>query len=388
MASAATDSVYTLTGFGQFLEWRRVRFAEPLPKIRVCQLCGVVAAMARLLPCTHVLCESCEDKAEEKGRKCPVDGYCFQGEDVQNMPFPRRDIDERVVHCLNDTGDETGCRFSGKLAELERHFLAHCRHGMVQCSRCRGQLTRQDVFDHYTGCEGEQDLSLAQAAGGNIVTFDAAEARRLAASLRDIREGIDDALNAGPNSSSKMGELRGKVVSFSRFLSIIDPAGETVEDEGYLSAQPCEEDIGPTGSILCTFEGINAMRKASDPMLWLKGSRTLDGYTFDLALKFETKRGKLCDVWIFFVLATGDRDDFVEWPFAKEVQFTLVHQKDDGKDLALPFKITSKTDAKCLKKPEENVPQKGIYSEKIRWKDIEKSGFVYDDSVTVKVSFE
>lgn len=126
MAPEATDTVYTLTGFGQFLEWRRVRFAEPLPKIRVCQLCGVVAAVAKLLPCTHVICEPCEAEAAEKGRKCPVDGYCFQGEDVQVMPFPRRDIDERVVHCLNHTGDDTGCRFSGKLAELENHFLAQC----------------------------------------------------------------------------------------------------------------------------------------------------------------------------------------------------------------------------------------------------------------------
>lgn len=382
MAPAATDSVYTLTGFGQFLEWRSVRFAEPLPKIRVCQLCGVVAAVAKLLPCTHVLCESCEYTAEEKGRKCPVDGYCFQGKDVQDMPFSRRDIDERVVHCLNHTGDDTGCRFSGKLAELERHFLAQCRHGIVQCSKCKAQVTRQEVLDHYTYCEGEKDLSLDYVADGNKVTFDATEAARFASSLRDIREGINHAINGGPNSSAKMRELKGKATSLSSFIRVLDPAGESVEDEGYLSAQTCEDDIGPTGSILCEFQGIGA----TEPMLWLENPCMLDGYTFNLALKFETKRGKISNVLVFFVLSAGEKDDFVEWPFTKQVRLSLVHPNDANKTMALPFKITSKTDAKCLKKPDED--QKGIYSDKISWKGIVKSGFVFDDSLIVKVSFE
>ncbi|XP_077546230.1 uncharacterized protein LOC144158915 [Haemaphysalis longicornis] len=382
MAPAATDSVYTLTGFGQFLEWRRVRFAEPLPKIRICQVCGVVAAVAKLLPCTHVLCETCEDRAEEKGRKCPVDGYCFQGEDVQDMPFSRRDIDERVVHCLNHTGDDTGCRFSGKLGELERHFFVQCRHGIVQCSKCKAQVTRQEVFDHYTYCEGEKYLSLENVADGNTVTFDAMEAVRLASSLRDIRDGINDAINAGSNSSMKMGELKGKVISLSSFIRILDPAGGSVEDEGYLSAQTCEDDIGPTGSILCTFEGIDT----THPVVWLENPCMLDGYTFKLALKFETKCGKLPNVFVFFVLSAGEKDDFVEWPFKKQVRMSLVHPNDADKKMALPFKITSKTDAKCLKKPDED--QKGIYSDKISWKNILKSGFVFHDSVTVKVSFE
>lgn len=43
-----------------------------------------------------------------------------------------------------------------------------------------------------------------------------------------------------------MGQLKKKVTSLSSFISFLDPARESVEDDGYLSAQPCDDDIGPS----------------------------------------------------------------------------------------------------------------------------------------------
>ncbi|KAH7976384.1 hypothetical protein HPB52_012903 [Rhipicephalus sanguineus] len=136
-----TGREYRMTGFGDFLEWRMLRFAEPLPKIRVCALCGVVASVVKLLPCTHVLCECCEGQAIDMGRLCPIEGASFAGEDLQTLPFSRRDLGERQVFCFNNTGHDKqgGCDFSGKLEELERHFMVECFHGVVRCSKCSGE---------------------------------------------------------------------------------------------------------------------------------------------------------------------------------------------------------------------------------------------------------
>lgn len=115
------------------------------------------------------------------------------------------------------------------------------------------------------------------------------------------------------------------------------------------------------GSILCKFQGIDAMRKAKDPVLWFENPCMLDGYTFSLALKFEASWGKFSNVWAFFVLTPGQKDDFVEWPFAKHVRLSLIHAKNEDQEMALPFQITSKTDARCLERPEGELKQKGIY---------------------------
>lgn len=179
-------------------------------------------------------------------------------------------------------------------------------------------MTRHEVYDHYTGCNGESDSRLADVEDASKVIFHS-EAVRLATSLRNIIEGINDVASGSSNSIVKMGQLKKKVTSLSSFISFLDPARESVEDDGYLSAQPCDDDIGPTGSILCKFQGIDAMRKAKNPVLWFENPCMLDGYTFSLALKFEASWGKFSNVWAFFVLTPGQKDDFVEWPFAKHV---------------------------------------------------------------------
>lgn len=148
---------YTLTGFGQFLEWRTVHFTERLPKIRICRLCGVVASAVRLLPCTHVLCESCEDQVVDRGRQCPIDGSPFVGEEVQTLPFAQRDLGEREVHCLNHTGDASGCTFTGKLADLENHFIGEYVYGQTRCTKCRRRVVRKDTVDRYLDCKGGRE---------------------------------------------------------------------------------------------------------------------------------------------------------------------------------------------------------------------------------------
>lgn len=380
MAAAATEYQYTLTGFGEFLEWRTLRFVEPMPRIRVCRLCGVVSSVARLLPCTHVLCDSCEGQAADRGRQCPIDGAAFEREDVQTMPFARRDLGERQVHCINDDG-ATGCTFTGKLAALEEHFLAHCVHGRARCSKCGRSVLRKDAVEHYVGCEGGDGASPEEPGSDGKVTLDATEAGRLAETLKDIQRGLK---NADLSTPRDIATLKRKAVSLGDFLSILDPHAS----QGDASRRNSLYDIEPGSSTICKFEGIEAMRKSEDLTLPLKQPCRLAGYTFTLSCKFEKSWGKLSSVSFLFALCPGDRDDFVEWPFAKQVRLNIVHPTKEGRDVPVTLKICQEKNAESLKRPEPDEPQKGILSEKVTWKYVEKKELVRDDCLFVAVEFE
>lgn len=379
---------YTLTGFGQFLEWRTVRFSEPIPKIRICRLCGVVASSVRLLPCTHVLCESCEDQVVDRGRQCPIDGSSFVGEEVQTLPFALRDLGEREVHCLNDTGDVAGCTFTGKLAELEDHFIGECVYSQTRCGKCRGRVVRKDTVDHYLNCKGGREAGSSDDESDDKIILDTEEAGSLAAALWDIREGLKEALLKSPSADATMVELQHKANTLSGFLRTLDPKRRSAS-KASLSPTGSWYDSATGPKTLCKFQGVDAMRKAEDPTLRLKQPYFLDGYTFDLACKFERHWGKLSGVSFLFTLVVGAQDDIVQWPFSKQVALSIVHPKREGKDLRVPIRLCAEKDAECLQRPEPGfLLHKGVYSEKVSWKEIEKNELVFDNCLFVAVEFE
>ncbi|XP_050031808.1 uncharacterized protein [Dermacentor andersoni] len=387
MAAAATAYQYTLTGFGEFLEWRTVRFVEPMPRIRVCRLCGVVSSVARLLPCTHVLCDSCERQAADRGRQCPIDGAAFEREEVQTMPFARQDLAERQVRCINDEagGDRAlGCIFTGKLAALEEHFLAHCMHGLVRCSKCGRRVVRKDAVEHYVGCEGGDSASPGEPDSEGKVTLDAAEAGRLAETIKEIQQELKNSDLGTPKTHANIVSLKRKAVSLGNFLRVLDPHASQGDASRRSSCYDSELDSWT----ICKFEGIEAMRKSNEQTLSLKEPCKLAGYTFTLACKFEKSRGKLSSVSFLFCLCPGDRDDFLEWPFAKKVKLSINHTTMEGRDIPVTLKICQEKNAESLKRPQPDVPPKGILSEKITWKYIEKKDLVRDDCLFVAVEFE
>ncbi|KAL1433797.1 hypothetical protein MTO96_012326 [Rhipicephalus appendiculatus] len=140
---------YTLTGFGGFLEMRRVAFAEPMPATRLCGLCGLLPPRTSQLPCGHVLCESCNAQVpRRKDRCCPFDGKKFADYDVRWMSMQRCDLDQRLIVC--SAGSQV-CGFSGKLSELANH-LTRCGGGKVKCCKCQRPVSRNLALDHYRSC--------------------------------------------------------------------------------------------------------------------------------------------------------------------------------------------------------------------------------------------
>lgn len=112
---------------------------------------------------------------------------------------------------------------------------------------------------------------------------------------------------------------------------------------------------------------------------------TVNGYTFNLECRFESKRAKVLGVSFLFTLCAGDGDDSVQWPFAKQVTLSIVHTEDGEKDIAVPLRMCPEKDAACLTKPRKHVPQRGLLSEEVSWKRIEKQQLIRDNCLAVAV---
>ncbi|KAL1448629.1 hypothetical protein MTO96_044024 [Rhipicephalus appendiculatus] len=98
MASSSQGQLYTLCGFGAELDWRPLRFVEPVPAHRVCSACGVLPCVTAFLSCRHVLCRSCYERCLlNGGRVCPIEGDPFLEDDVEWRELPSQNLLSRKV---------------------------------------------------------------------------------------------------------------------------------------------------------------------------------------------------------------------------------------------------------------------------------------------------
>nr|XP_050031329.1 TNF receptor-associated factor 6-like [Dermacentor andersoni] len=140
---------YTLTGFGEFLEMRRVSFSEPMPAARLCGVCGLLPCRTVRLPCGHVFCESCKAQIG-RGDSCPFGGKKFADSEVHSMSVERSDLEQSRIVC---TAGPQVCGFAGKLCELGDH-LTKCGGGETRCGKCQRSVFRGLAVDHYRKCTG------------------------------------------------------------------------------------------------------------------------------------------------------------------------------------------------------------------------------------------
>ncbi|XP_050032125.1 uncharacterized protein [Dermacentor andersoni] len=141
--------------------------------------------------------------------------------------------------------------------------------------------------------------------------------------------------------------------------------------------------LGLGSAVTCKYDGTEVVLVKPT-----KQPGTLDGYAFNLACKFETKRGKISSVCFLFTLCAGNEDDLVPWPFAKQVSLRIVDTQNRGKDVSVPVKIRPEQDADCFRRPIVHAPQKGILSERIGWKQVNRKKLVRDDCLVVAVQFQ
>ncbi|XP_077492399.1 uncharacterized protein LOC144103598 [Amblyomma americanum] len=138
--------LYTLVGFSPELDWRPLTFLKPIPANRICSACGLVRKRTALLPCMHVLCESCNAQCSQEGSNlCPVDGNSFEVEDVDLKEFPGDELLRREVKCWNEGN---GCQYSTAASGISEHFLLECEHHSVHCTKCPAIVLCRDVRTH------------------------------------------------------------------------------------------------------------------------------------------------------------------------------------------------------------------------------------------------
>ncbi|XP_050024531.2 uncharacterized protein [Dermacentor andersoni] len=145
-AMASQGKRHTLCGFTEELDWRPLRFVEPVPAHRICDACGVLPRVTVFLPCRHVLCKSCyEQCVVDDGRACPLEGGQFLEEDADWREFPLQNLLRRKVKCWNE---ERGCNMVLVASELNKHFCNDCDHHATSCPNCSKLVLRSSVAAH------------------------------------------------------------------------------------------------------------------------------------------------------------------------------------------------------------------------------------------------
>ncbi|XP_077494629.1 TNF receptor-associated factor 6-like [Amblyomma americanum] len=156
--------LYTLVGFSPELDWRPLTFLKPIPANRICSACGLVRKRTALLPCMHVLCESCNAQCCQEGSNlCPVDGNSFEVEDVDLKDFPGDELLRREVKCWNEGN---GCQYSTAASGISEHFLLECEHHSVHCPKCSAIVLCRDVRTHLRSASCNPSMLLQSASDG------------------------------------------------------------------------------------------------------------------------------------------------------------------------------------------------------------------------------
>ncbi|KAH7970539.1 hypothetical protein HPB49_009939 [Dermacentor silvarum] len=389
---------YVLTGFGDFLERRRISFVDPLPRSHVCCACGFVSSLSVRLPCGHVLCRPCKRHIASDAGTCPVEGVKFEEAGVASQTVKLSDLEQLRVYCIND-GQR--CDFVGKLAELPSHVFG-CGYDEVKCDKCDGAVTRSAAVDHRRQCSVDLPLAGRTASPDEVAAVDGGstgvvETLPDRASEEQVdREGVadDDA-----NSSSvedvtryRTDSVRAKRTS-SGELKVPDTSSAGPVSR-YITPGPYRAASKPGVFVtLCKFDNIYEKYeelRSKDTVSAIAKGCTAGGYTFALKCTLSREEGEDATVEVYFslYLGCGDWDNFVEWPFSKDVTVVLTHPKDKTKDVRFPIFMFKKD---TVKKPAPtgatwNKGHRTIDGES--WERIECEGFIHENALYVNVEFE
>lgn len=386
---------YTLTGFSDFLDQRRIAFTEPMPASRVCGICGRLPSTTVVLPCGDVFCELClEEVCGET--KCPFDGRAFTERQLVRLRFELSDLEQRRVVCI--LAGRQCAAFDGQLSELRDH-MRRCRSMDVKCAKCNRPMARDVALDHYKQCiDGNAwrvsvyDLPVQRAVE---------EIRVMKKDLESLREQalgeLDD--NNHDDLVNTANVLIERVTSLDHSLSLAQEKASAFHrksaslDSSKSPAPGTYRSASKLGVFIttCAFNSVYAARnlltQAKKEHKVVSEPHILSGYTFCLDANFLLSGEGNDGVSVSFsmYLKSGDWDDYVEWPFSKKVTVIIAHPRDVTKDVRLPLRVH---DSDVVRKPPPNSYNSGYTTGKKSWEDIELGGYIVKNTLYVHVEFE
>ncbi|KAH6921530.1 hypothetical protein HPB50_002110 [Hyalomma asiaticum] len=384
---------YTLTGFGDFFEQRRVAFVEPIPADRVCSTCGRIPGEAVLLPCGHLSCLQCKGEVCE-AKRCPFDGEAVTEEKFVLVRTDESFLEKRSVVCV--VGGRKCASFVGKLSNLRDH-LYHCRSGDVHCVKCYRPVAREAAVEHYSQCcelnntspsvNDESRQKAVQEVRG--IKEDLEKLRQLALGER---EGDDDDLVNGANG------LVERLATLHHSMTVAQEQASGIRQGANALPSSKSPVLGPfrpaskAGVYVttCEFKDVYDTRafcvQNNKNYVMTTGDHRLSGYTFRLRLLFRPSGdGSGLSVYFGMYLMAGEWDDFVEWPFSKKVPVIIVHPRDATKDIMLTLRFDA---TQVVMKPRPGGTNHECTTKKQSWSDIELGGYIIKDTLYVNVEFE
>nr|XP_050031328.1 E3 ubiquitin-protein ligase PDZRN3-B-like [Dermacentor andersoni] len=376
---------YTLTGFGEFLEMRRVSFAEPMPAARLCGVCGLLPCRTLQLPCGHVFCESCKAQTG-RGDSCPFDGKKFADSEVHSMSMKRFELEQCRFVCA---AGSRFCGFVGKLSELGDH-LTRCGGGETRCGKCQRPVFRSLAVDHYRRCTVGTPVA-ANAEADSKGVADVAKTEIETPRELMLSKGVD--LEAVFRCFTNA--LAEKVASLECQLLEVQKKSTSEQQSSLAAAKPATVIQGPfraasRGGVLittCKFDDVYAELDSLDEkkkeLTKSTDTYSLGGYTFKLDCEFSKDENEMNVRFILF-LRSGEWDAYVEWPFKKKVTLIIMHPRNKAKDVRLPVTMD---EHKMVKKPEPDAYNWGRFTDEKNWKDIERQGYVEKGALYVNVEF-
>ncbi|KAK8777561.1 hypothetical protein V5799_029095 [Amblyomma americanum] len=383
---------YVLVGFGGFLERRRVAFVEPLPNNRVCAVCGMVENRSFLLPCCHVVCDSCRILISCESGTCPLDNTKSAEDDDILMTFENSQLEQRRVLCI--AGGEK-CDFTGTLSELKEHLL-ECYSDEVKCFKCQRHMRRFDLFEHFRQCSSEafQGSPVSSSAVGST-------ADKLGAMKTDRQMVRECVTSRNVDHNVFMSEATSIVERIACITSQLADVEEQARDEQDGSVIPIAKKVtytpGPYRAasklgafiefypFVDAYGAYNSLTGDKKEHLQSHGTHISAGYAFEL--QFQCRKQEDGEVLVSFTLTLHESiwDALLEWPFAKKVTIILTHPEDLEKDIRM---LVSANSEDMVRRPVHGAANRGFQTETVNWRDLELQGFILNNYIYVNVELE
>ncbi|XP_077549025.1 uncharacterized protein LOC144162393 isoform X3 [Haemaphysalis longicornis] len=400
---------FTLAGFSEAIDWRPLKFVEPVPAAAICDSCGYVPRSTCLLPCGHTLCESCRRRcvtADGAKFECPFDGDMCSSEDIARRDYSGN-LTRRKVHCWNEAN---GCPVILPASEIAEHFHRDCQHHGAHCPTCLATVLWKDVRAHQ------------KSRCTNLVFHAAPEAEP------DTGNNEEEALVAIERKvDQQAAQLDAKLAQLSlhsdsksdRLLELCRGAGDLNETlrRQFRAASAVNESclernaaliratyIAKSDALMSSFVALSRpVRDDPETHEWiltryadLKGTAMTEGCSVSMSGKVYLRRylmswgihfrrnSDTVSIFLRHWLHKGRYDEFLEWPFAHEMKLFIIQPKTrDERHIRVVPSAVNNAEAYCRPAAPSNRPV-FFPVDAFDPSDIERAGFVEDDQLHLR----